>query len=891
VRHRRAGLTLRPDVLAAADGIRSLAERRGSVTQALEHIPRRETEAELAHAEIVSLIRDSGLEADADTVADVLPTAPESTELQELIQTRASLDTSLSVLEADVRSIENDIFRHQEELERIREPQDTAVIADLADTATALGPIETALAEERDQIVHLEAEIDQRLGNLPFWKGDLESFIGLRIPLRELVDRFGVMLTQADEGLVQMKALGKEIAQARDQAENRLLDVGNGGTVFTVEKLVAARALREEGWRLIRETELDPTTDAAREEARERLGGDVDGFAGHGGANHLVQAFEQAVREVDDVSDGLRDNATRTANYVSAISDLRRLEARLNALRTDYGEAREARDNLYAEWCSHWPEGIDVSAPADMAGWLRERDDILRLVSQAQQHRQRAATRASQISALSRGLAESLTAIAVPLPQNSADSLGSLLFLARRIIRESEEGRAARRSAFEAVTHARRQLSDKQLKLTNIRNSLKTWEGRWAAATRSLTGNRTASPGEISAMLHLVGDIKERIAARRTALHRIETMVADVTSFNEACIDLAAAILPDAESVEPVALSRLLQSALDQAEAVAVEARRLDGEIRDRNNELTCETVNLARARDDLVSLCRQASCKQPEDLQVVEDESRRRDAAERDLEEARKSLLSQSDGLDLDQILAQVSEADLDALDLEMTEMDRRSADLNEHATELGAHRAEARRTIREMEIAAGAGPFAEEYQSVKTKYIEAVHEYVRVMAAAKVLRGAIEQYRDANQAPVMARANEIFVRLSGNSFSRLSLDPEQGVIFGERNGRSVPVEGMSDGARDQLFLSPRLAAVDRIMSVRQPLPFIADDILINCDDSRSAAALEVFADLGTKTQVIYFTHHHRIGEIATRVLGNRVMVHELPIQGLSASSQIAAE
>jgi uncharacterized protein YhaN len=194
-------------------------------------------------------------------------------------------------------------------------------------------------------------------------------------------------------------------------------------------------------------------------------------------------------------------------------------------------------------------------------------------------------------------------------------------------------------------------------------------------------------------------------------------------------------------------------------------------------------------------------------------------------------------------------------------------------------------------MEAAAGAGPIAEEYQSAKAKYIDAIHEYVRLTAAAQVLRGAIEQYREANQAPVLARANELFVRLSENSFARLSLDPEQGVIYGERDGRSVPVEGMSDGARDQLFLSLRLAAIERVMSGRQSLPFIADDILINCDDSRSAAALRVLADLGTRTQVVYFTHHHRIGDIATDVLGDRVLVHELPMRGPAGRAQIAAE
>jgi len=47
----------------------------------------------------------------------------------------------------------------------------------------------------------------------------------------------------------------------------------------------------------------------------------------------------------------------------------------------------------------------------------------------------------------------------------------------------------------------------------------------------------------------------------------------------------------------------------------------------------------------------------------------------------------------------------------------------------------------------------------------------------------------------------------------------------------------------------------------------FIVDDVLICFDDERTEAALEVFADLSSKTQVVYFTHHARILDLAHKV------------------------
>jgi len=48
-----------------------------------------------------------------------------------------------------------------------------------------------------------------------------------------------------------------------------------------------------------------------------------------------------------------------------------------------------------------------------------------------------------------------------------------------------------------------------------------------------------------------------------------------------------------------------------------------------------------------------------------------------------------------------------------------------------------------------------------------------------------------------------------------------------------------------------------------------IVDDALLTFDDRRTAAALLAFWDFAKLTQVIYFTHHERVLDIARDVLG----------------------
>jgi uncharacterized protein YhaN len=146
-----------------------------------------------------------------------------------------------------------------------------------------------------------------------------------------------------------------------------------------------------------------------------------------------------------------------------------------------------------------------------------------------------------------------------------------------------------------------------------------------------------------------------------------------------------------------------------------------------------------------------------------------------------------------------------------------------------------------------------------------------------------AMERFREKSEGPILKKASELFRRLSCGSFGGLRAD--QGadgtsVLVGVRPGGKeiVPVEGMSDGTADQLYLSLRLAGIEHYLAANEPLPFIVDDILIAFDDERAAAALQALAELSRKVQVIFFTHHRHLPDMAVRLIDPELLVvHEL--------------
>ena len=86
------------------------------------------------------------------------------------------------------------------------------------------------------------------------------------------------------------------------------------------------------------------------------------------------------------------------------------------------------------------------------------------------------------------------------------------------------------------------------------------------------------------------------------------------------------------------------------------------------------------------------------------------------------------------------------------------------------------------------------------------------------------------------------------------------------------VPVSGMSTGTADQLYLALRFASIEDYLERADALPFVADDLFINFDDERATAGFLLLEELSQKTQVLFFTHHQHLVDIAQRTLGASV-------------------
>jgi uncharacterized protein YhaN len=315
----------------------------------------------------------------------------------------------------------------------------------------------------------------------------------------------------------------------------------------------------------------------------------------------------------------------------------------------------------------------------------------------------------------------------------------------------------------------------------------------------------------------------------------------------DAVVDLHARLLRDLntariheEKEKDAAEARGRLSAL-QSEAAGVEAR-----IQALRAEAGCETAAGMAER--------------------IERAARRR-TVEKERQDAERALAEVAGACTLEELEVQAAELPQDRIPGMIEELEREigaaSARRDLALTEKDAFS----RKIAELASRADAVAAAADVEAAEAELRDLSEQFMRLTMAAQILRQSVEEHGRREQGPMLGRSSAIFAQLTRNSFDGLQLDvdAENSVLVGVRpGGKTVPLEGMSDGTRDQLYLALRVASLELYFERQPPVPIILDDLLVHFDERRARGALEVLADLARKTQVLLFTHHLHVVELA---------------------------
>ena len=161
-------------------------------------------------------------------------------------------------------------------------------------------------------------------------------------------------------------------------------------------------------------------------------------------------------------------------------------------------------------------------------------------------------------------------------------------------------------------------------------------------------------------------------------------------------------------------------------------------------------------------------------------------------------------------------------------------------------------------------------------TETQERWRERAAVGAMLELIRNDYEEHR---QPETLLEASKYLERLTRGRYPRVWTPLADDVLFVDNlEGESIAVENLSRGAREQLFLSVRMALVAMYARRGVQLPMILDDVLVNFDDGRSQIAANVLTDFAKEGhQLFVFTCHEHVWEMFKEL---RTDVRRLPVR-----------
>jgi uncharacterized protein YhaN len=147
--------------------------------------------------------------------------------------------------------------------------------------------------------------------------------------------------------------------------------------------------------------------------------------------------------------------------------------------------------------------------------------------------------------------------------------------------------------------------------------------------------------------------------------------------------------------------------------------------------------------------------------------------------------------------------------------------------------------------------------------KQIEDARQTWREHATVNRILERVRVHYEAHRQPeTLAEATKYLSKLTGGEYARIWTPIADDVLLVENSaGESLGVELLSRGAREQLFLSVRLALAATFARRGVNLPMVLDDVLVNFDATRAQRAAEVLCEFAAGGhQLLVFTCHEHV-------------------------------
>lgn len=848
-------LTRDPAILAVAAKVEALATQRQAVGNHPRDIGRRGEEVQTQMRQAATLSAQLGWPGDEAELRTQLPSTLALKTLKAQMQTRGAWVQAR-------QSAQDNHQRAQDALERLQARQTTQPLPTLPvelngalqdAQACKLGQgrqrgLQAATQQARNQL-------DRALTALAPWRMPPHELAALVLPTEE---RLAALKSERANLAARLDTAQQQHAQAQEQARLSALALQQfaaGRSLVTLDEVREARHRRDALWGGIKSHEAP-----------------LDATAGR---------LDEAIGHADQLVDSQRDSATDSAKLLSLRQDSERDTASVQARAQASAQAQQALKDVDALWAvTALQAGMPGMPLTDLSAWLVHRKTALDAAATAEAKALELATDCETTEAATTALCAALQGSGIDLPANV--SLSDLCAIAEQRINERQTAKAAADMLAQQIAEAWTELAHQAHVLQNQTAELEQWQTQWLVALQQARLDTAVTSFEAaSGAIELAEQVRSTLAEMDDKrVNRIQAMERDLSNFGADAAALLDALGTGDTCSDPFETAQQLSSRLQQAREIEKDHGRLQSEHRSSAAAVRNADAALAATKAALQSMYALASSDDHRIVGSLIAASDRRRACDGDMRQHRQAIVDGGDGLPFEALLTEYDTVPPETVKPRLDELDHRLTESVDLKTRLVSDLAQAKADLQRVQGGADAAVAESMRLESLAQMGDAAERYMKVSAAARLLRWAIDRYRERKQGPLLQRAGELFAQLTLGGFDRLVPDFEvtpPKLIAVRGTGERVPIEGLSEGTRDQLFLALRLAALEMHIASDSPLPFIADDLFVNFHDSRSRAGLAALGELSRTTQVIFLTHHEHLVEVARECVGRELNVVSL--------------
>lgn len=851
----RGKISVDKAALDHAGAIAALAERAQQTRFHERDIGRRQIEVESHWNNVVDSVRQLGWPAaDEGTLESRLPSLPLRNVIADLIKHSGAIELALSSSTEAERAKQREIDGITTQVDALLTTTASPELRAALEAAQGLGDYATTGRREAARADKAQRELRLAEKRLGAWRLDLPGLRALVLPAAEPVRHLRTDFERLELDRRALATRETDLSAEIATLELEIEQFRNSRLAVTLDDLTDARYSRDSLWTSIR--------------------------SGATAIDEGAADYESQVRNADGLSDKRHDKAQEAADLQARIDTL----ARTKLQRDDSIARRAAIIDEIAVIDQDWSKQIQALGFPDMPlpayeAWCQTHAEVIAAAEAVDQALAESGQHTALIGKAEARLRKALT-VAGHSPADDA-GLDVLISSARTLIDEAVSAKARKEELGRQLVKAGEALTGLSEKHAQAQAGQAAWQMSWNSSLVKAGLLPGAEVGAVEGALTLFKAIDDSLKALRDIRKsRIGTMRQDLDDFEREAQVLVEAIAHELHGRDAADSAAELSNRLEKARADKKEAERLasDGLGFEKQMAEAQDRIDKAEARIAPLMSASRATTRSELHEAIVRSDSYRTITAATD--EARQAAESGGDGLGLAQLAAEIERTDIPQLAVRLGEITTELETARNHQSELAAGLATAKAALGKIAGKDDAARAESARQDALARMADAVERFIKVHTAGRLLRWAIDRYRETRQGPMLARASEIFSGLTLGSFAKLVVDFECDPprLDGQRpDGKTVGIAGMSDGTRDQLYLALRLAALEMHIGQAHALPFIADDLFINYDVNRARAGIEALARLSETTQVIFLTHHDHLVPVVKAVFGEAANIVEL--------------